>query len=462
VNIAVIDDEPWPAEDLSRFLETLGHIPRVYHSAKDALTGLKTNSIDLVISDVNMPEMTGIELVRQINFQKIPVECILMSGHDDVVNSINAIELGLLDFLTKPIDIRELARLIQEYEEQRSRETLVLSESGEAGLFSNQTRNLYRKLKKLQDFPQIPVLIQGETGTGKEVLARFLHHNNAKVSGPFIPLNCSALTRELFEAELFGYESGAFTGADKKGKPGKVELASDGTLFLDEITELPPDLQAKLLRVIQERSYFSVGGVQQKEVRTRIVCATNEDIEQLVKDGAFREDLFYRLSVCRVQLPPLRERKEEIIPLTWMFLRRFAGEFSHSFVDVEPRVFQMLEGYSWPGNVREMKNILTNVAIFGEGKVLTGEMILEQLGFRIEKDSNQNDKLVSQQLGKLVLPTQSDFELPEDSFDLEEFTRDIVRKTLERFQGNKTKTASFLGLTRTQLYGRYRDLVGDE
>lgn len=462
MNIAVIDDELWPAEDLSRFLESLGHKPTIYQSAKDGLTGLKTQSFDLVISDVTMPEMSGIELVREINLQKIPVECILMSGHDDVVSSINAMELGLLDFLTKPIDIRELARLIEEYEQQRSRETLVLSESGEAGLFSTQTRNLYRKLKKLQDFPQIPVLIQGETGTGKEVLARFLHYHNSKVSGPFIPLNCSALTRELFEAELFGYESGAFTGADKKGKPGKIELATDGTLFLDEITELPPDLQAKLLRVIQERSYFPVGGVQQKEVKTRIVCATNENLEQLVKDGTFREDLFYRLSVCRVQLPPLRDRKEEIVPLTWMFLRRFAMEFSHGFEDVEPQVFQLLEQYSWPGNVREMKNLLTNVAIFGEGSILTSQMIRDQLtqpSFDQPLGSLSNPSAYP---GSMVLPTQGVYELPQDPFDLEEFTRDIVRKTLERFQGNKTKTATFLGLTRTQLYGRYRDLVEDD
>jgi two-component system response regulator AtoC len=462
LNIAVIDDERWPAEDLSRFLESLGHTPKIFQSAKEGLTGIKTQSIDLVISDVTMPEMTGIDLVRQINLQQIPVDCILMSGHDDVVSSINAMELGLLDFLTKPIDIRELARLIEEYEHQRSRETLVLSESGEAGLFSNQTRNLYRKLKKLQDFPQIPVLIQGETGTGKEVLARFLHHNNPKVSGPFIPLNCSALTRELFEAELFGYESGAFTGADKKGKPGKIELASDGTLFLDEITELPPDLQAKLLRVIQERSYFPVGGVQQKQVKTRIVCATNENLEQLVKDGAFREDLFYRLSVCRVQLPPLRDRKEEIVPLTWMFLRRFALEFSHSFEDVEPQVFQLLEQHSWPGNVREMKNLLTNVAIFGEGPILTTQLIQDQLSVQGSEHPMDWRFQASTNPGNAVLPTQGSYDLPQDPFDLEEFTRDIVRKTLDRFQGNKTKTASFLGLTRTQLYGRYRDLVEDE
>ncbi len=472
MKIAVVDDEKWPADDLARFVASLGYETLTFYDGTSALSALKIERIDLVISDVNMPGLGGLDLVKHAFEQRLPVQFILVSGVDEVVRTINAMELGVLDFLTKPTDVRRLKSLIKEYEKERNTATFSLSETGDVGIFSRPTKNLFRKLRKLQDFPQIPVLIQGETGTGKEVLARYLHHTNRDVNGPFIALNCSALTRELFEAELFGYEGGAFTGADKRGKPGKMALSAEGTLFLDEITELSPELQAKLLRVIQERSFFRVGGTQEVEVRTRIVCATNGDTERLVARGAFREDLFYRLNVCRVIVPPLRERREEIVPLTWMFLRRFTEEFGHVFEEIEPEALRLLEEYTWPGNVREMRNVLTNIAIFEEGSVVTAAMVHRHLtrdGSRIDgcRDTGTFEVTISapdnaganSPVAETVLPVDRAFTLPEEPFELEALNRRIVTEALRRFDGNRTLTARHLGLTRNQLYGRYRDLL---
>lgn len=472
MNIAIVDDERWPADDLAQFVASLGHTTMTFYSAQDALEALRVHPVDLVISDVTMPGMDGLELVRQTFEQKIPVQFILVSGKDEVVRTINAMELGVLDFLTKPTDIRQLAHLIEQYEEHRDTETLDLSEYGEAGLFSRESRNLYRKLRKLQEFPQIPVLIQGETGTGKEVLARFLHHQNPLVSGPFIAINCSALSHDLFEAELFGYEGGAFTGAERRGKPGKITLARDGTLFMDEITELTPELQAKLLRVLQERAFFPVGGTRQLSVDTRIVCATNEDIAALVHRGVFREDLFYRLNVCRVTIPPLRDRREEILPLAWMFLRRLAVEFSHGFTRIAPDARRLLEGYHWRGNIREMRNILTNIAIFEEGTEVTRTMVERHLTGQEQltpsgagspagagsPDDSPREPLREHGEHPAVLPVNGTFRVPEEPFDLDSFTRSIVCAVLHHHRGNRSAAARHLGLTRNQLYGRFRDL----
>ncbi|MEX2445534.1 MAG: sigma-54 dependent transcriptional regulator [Alkalispirochaeta sp.] len=454
MNIAVVDDEKWPAEDLARFVESLGHEAHVYHSGAEALDGITSQSIGLVISDVTMPGMSGIELVGRVFEQRLPVQFVLISGVEEVVQSINAMELGVLDFLTKPIDIRQLSDIVREYEQGRRNETLAMSETGEVGLFSQQMRNLYRKLRKLQDFSQIPVLIQGETGTGKEVLARYLHHHNEHVTGAFIALNCSALTKDLFEAELFGYEGGAFTGAERAGKPGKIALAEGGTLFLDEITELAPDLQAKLLRVIQERTYFSVGGTSEQFANTRFVCATNENMEEMVRQKTFREDLFYRLNVCRATIPPLRERTEEVGPL----VRTFAEEFDHEFVTVAPEALRLMERYPWPGNIREMRNVLTNIAIFEKGSELTAEHIQRYLS-NADSGSSPDESRPDHGDRAVQLPVFEPFELPDDPFDLESFSRRVVAAAMEKFHGNKTQVAAYLGLTRTQLYGRYRDVT---
>ena len=316
--------------------------------------------------------------------------------------------------------------------------------SNSIGIFSEKTASLIRKLRKLEDFPEIPVLIEGETGTGKEVFARYIHLMNGEVSGEFVALNCTLFTNDLFSAELFGYEKGSFTGADQKGRTGKIESAKNGTLFLDEITETTPDFQAKLLRLIQEREYYKVGGNAVQRASCRIVCASNRGISDMVNERLFREDLYYRLSVCHIVIPPLRERNEEIVPFCLMFIKKLSSLFPRAIRFIEPEALRVLKQYDWPGNIREMENLLKNCIIFGSGDTITAEDIRTKMNqaVRHHKDYAVFD------------PT--DFILPDEPFNLEELNMEIVRKTLEKFSGNKSTAAKYLSLSRSQLYDRYR------
>jgi two-component system, NtrC family, response regulator AtoC len=399
---------------------------------------------------------------------KYKTEIILISGLDDIINSINAIDLGILDFLTKPVNIKKLAFLIDQTEEnlkkQKVPNKIIFKDNvflniddfafqadysirnnfiGHIGIFSDKLFSIYKKLKKLEEYSKIPVLIEGETGTGKELMAKYIHYENTNNTGEFIGLNCSNLTKELFDSEIFGYEKGAFTGADIKGKEGKIKSAENGTLFLDEITELSLDLQAKLLRVIQEREYFKIGSNKKEKVNTRIVVASNKDIKKLVSRNLFREDLYFRLNICKVTIPPLRERKDEIIPLVIFFIKSLGLELDKKIEKIETSALEMLEEYNWPGNSREMKNLITRCLIFDEGNILTKKLFHTFLF--------QDSKPADLKKGDL-----SNFEIPDEPFNIDAFVLDIVKKTLTKFNGKKTSAAKFLGLTRSQLYGRFK------
>jgi two-component system, NtrC family, response regulator AtoC len=303
--------------------------------------------------------------------------------------------------------------------------------------------SIYKKLKKLEEYSHIPVLIEGETGTGKEIIAKYIHYENSSNKGPFIGLNCSNLSKELFESELFGYGKGSFTGADSKGKEGKIKLAQNGTLFLDEITELSLDLQAKLLRVIQEREYYKIGDNTKEILDTRIVIATNKNIQELISEKSFREDLYYRINICKVTIPPLRDRKDEIIPLSIFLLQNLRNELGKTINLVEVDALEELKNNTWPGNVRELKNFLTKLLLFDDNKTITCDRVKSLL-------SNENNK-------KETIPF--DFKniiISDEPLNLDELNHEIIKKTLEKFNGNKSKTAEFLGISRIQLYGRFK------
>ncbi len=303
---------------------------------------------------------------------------------------------------------------------------------------------VYKKIGKLRDFPQIPILIRGETGTGKEVLARHTHFDNPALEGDFVALNCSNLGRELFESELFGYEKGSFTGADKAGKDGKIKAAENGTLFLDEIGEIPLEMQTKLLRVIEQKEFYKVGGGPVQPVRARFVFATNRDLRDMVGKGLFREDLYFRLNLCEVWIPPLRERKEEIVPLALYLFYKIGKELGKEPAEIETNAFSLLEGHAFPGNIRELKNIITKAVIFSDN-----DIVLEK---------NIRELITRPQKSIIDLNT---LELPDQPFDFEELNIAIIKKTLKKFNGNKSKTAEYLGLNRIQLYGRYKDVFED-
>lgn len=320
------------------------------------------------------------------------------------------------------------------------------------GIFSNDLYLKLLELKKLKNKKQIPILITGATGSGKEVIAKYIHYEVDQNQGPYIALNCSNVNKEMFEAELFGYNKGAFTGARQDGKKGYIELSEVGTLFLDEITEIETDVQVKLLRVLQEREYFRLGGNEKLQVNSRIVGATNRDIKKLIEQGEFREDLFYRLNIVQINVPGLKNRKQEIIPLLGWFISSLNKQFGKDIKFIENKVLKLLYHYNWPGNIRELKNLLTQVMIFIESDTIR----FNHLRIKDELDRLQTEKLLPNtkldQLDRLSIIDK----LIEQPIDIEKFTMDVVQSALQKFDGNKTKTAKFLGLKREQLYNRFK------
>ena len=316
----------------------------------------------------------------------------------------------------------------------------------EMAVFSRELELCYRRIQKVLNFPQVPVLIVGETGAGKDVLAKYCHFGNPAAQDRYVAINCSNLSRDLFEAELFGYEKGAFTGADTRGHDGKLKAAGRGTLFFDEIAEIPLDLQAKLLRVLEGREYYKIGSNERQEVHARLVFATNRDPAELLKKGLFREDLYFRLSVCEVRIPSLRERKEAIIPLSLFILHKICREFGYDKLEIERGALKLLETYPFNGNVRELKNVLTKASLFGGGAAITREELSLFL-----PELQPGSPEVSVQASAYVLP--------DAPFDLDAMMNSLVRQALHRFNGNRSMAAKFLGVTRAQLYGRFKDAL---
>lgn len=322
----------------------------------------------------------------------------------------------------------------------------------EYGIFSKKLFKSLQELKKLKNKKQIPILITGTTGSGKEVIAKYIHYEVDQNQGPYIALNCSNVNKEMFEAELFGYNKGAFTGARQDGKKGYIEVSEGGTLFLDEITEIEQDIQVKLLRVLQEREYFRLGGNKKLNVNSRIIGATNRNIKHLVEKGDFREDLFYRLNIVQIDVPGLKSRKEEIIPLIGWFIKRLNKQFDKDIKFIENKVLKLLLHYDWPGNIRELKNLMTQVMIFIESDTIR----FDHLRIKDELDRLQTEHLsASTRLDKFDKESII-AKLLEQPINIESFTMDVVQAALKKFDGNKTKTARFLGLKREQLYNRFK------
>lgn len=321
----------------------------------------------------------------------------------------------------------------------------------EYGVFSRRMHQNLNELNKLNGKKQIPILVTGSTGSGKEVIAKYIQYEVDHNDGAYVAINCSNVNKEMFEAELFGYNKGAFTGARVDGKKGYIELAKNGTLFLDEITEIEKDVQVKLLRVLQEREYYRLGGNEKLNVNCRIIGATNRDIKKLVDSGEFREDLFYRLNIVEINIPPLKNRKEEIIPLVSWFIQHLNKQFNKNVKFIETKVLKLLYHYDWPGNVRELKNLITQVMIFIESDTVR----FEHLRIKDELDRLQTKQLF---VNKKDIYSKENIidKLLEKPINIEQFTKEIVKAALIKFDGNKTKAAKYLGLKREQLYNRFK------
>jgi DNA-binding NtrC family response regulator len=378
-SILIVDDDRALCRSLEIQLDLEGHSVKSALNAAAGLELVHTMQPDLVLLDVNLPDESGMETLPKILDSKKPPAVIIMTGDPDNKRVVDAMRAGAFDFLRKPFDLDEVLlmskKLSQPSAKKRSsakKDELVPPEkSGHEMVGSHPAIVEIHKLLGLLSRSRISVLVQGESGTGKELAARILHEASSK-DKPFVAINCAAVVPTLLESEFFGHEQGAFTGADSR-KIGKLEFASGGTVFLDEIGDMPLELQANLLRVLQEEEFVRVGGLEAIPLRARIVTATHADLPQLIREGKFRKDLFYRLTVSTITLPPLRERSEDILDLTNFLLQKIAGKLSRPPVTIDKGAIDLFKEYNWPGNIRELENILTGAVVLAQRSLLTRE-----------------------------------------------------------------------------------------
>lgn len=482
MNILLVDDDARSRVGVAKFLWEMGHHVTECCDGEEALAAYKAGEFPMVLSDIKMPNLSGIELLSQISaIAEKKADVVLFTGHGDMNTAIQALRAGAYDYLLKPIKVEELAAITERIAEHQAllRENTVLTErfahevqaataetrqelsrlkrtlNESAGLenigfFSPRMMQIIQQAEKYHGNRSIPVLIEGETGVGKEIISRIIHFGNREEAladvGPFVDVNCAAITANLFESELFGYEPGAFTGSLTKGQKGKLDMAQGGTLLLDEVGEIPLELQGKLLRAIQEKEFYRVGGLKKIKTDVRIICATNADLERRVEEGTFRKDLYFRLKVGHLVIPSLRERREDIIPLTEMFLRQFNQKKADRFRRISRSAAEILEHYHWPGNVRELRNTMEWVSFMYDDEELKP---VHLANLRIE---NASPDYAGQTSGK------EGFSLPEKGFSLEEYTDWIVQQALEACHGNKTSAAMRLGISRRSLYNRLKKI----
>ncbi len=373
IRILIAEDEAKLAEILASYLTGRGHAVRTASDGRQALEAMRTDTFDVALLDIVMPEMDGLEVMRQVREDPSPPEIIIITGNGTIDNAITAMKLGAYDYMTKPYRMAEIDVLVRRAWEKRqlARENQFLHRrlSRIDGAPIVETR--YAPMKAVLDVVEksapsdAPVLITGESGTGKDLLARMIHHLSRR-GGAFVDLNCAMLSDQNLESELFGYERGAFAGATER-KIGFLEMATNGTLYLDEVSELESRMQGRLLRALEHGSYFRVGGMQRVEIHTRLVTATNRDLDGLVAEGKFRGDLLYRINTVTVSLPPLRERTVDIPLLANHFLERFRGQGAPTLA---PDAVEMLQAYEWPGNIRELRNVIERALLLHRGPVL--------------------------------------------------------------------------------------------
>jgi len=422
-------------------------------SASDAETGLKLlrqEKVDLVLTDLKLPRMDGLEFLQNVKRANAHLPVILMTAYGTVETAINAMKAGASDYVLKPFSMEEIKLLIgKELDVRRLREeNRDLREAlGERYQFEN----IVAKSGKLQEVLAIvervaptnsTVLLGGESGVGKDMIARAIHQHSRRASGPFIKINCTAIPENLLESELFGYEKGAFTGA-MTAKPGKFELADKGTIFLDEIGDVPGTIQVKLLRVLQEREFERLGGTKTLKVDVRVIAATNQDLRAALEQGTFREDLYYRLNVVPISIPPLREHKEDIPYLADHFLARFVHESAKPIKGITPAAMRMLMDFHWPGNIRELENIIERAVALSTGTMLDVGDIRLDIGRGAPSVAGPG--MPSGDSSGPFLP---------QGLTLEQYEDEIIKEALRRANGNKSQAARLLGLSRNAF--RYR------
>lgn len=437
--ILIIDDEEAILESLEMYLTEKGYSVTCAKTAEEGLRKKDAFEPDLIILDVKLPDQDGLELLRELKEKKV----IIITAFHDMDTTINAVKRGAYEYIPKPIDIEELdsalSRALRKGEEKGEKDGLLIGspstvEKGKIVGKSRAMKEIFKAIGVLSE-NRVTVLIEGETGTGKELIARAIHYNSPYRDEPFIPINLSAIVGTLLESELFGHEKGAFTGA-YTSKKGKFELAGNGTIFLDEVSEIPYELQAKLLRFLQEKEFERVGGEKTLKSNARVIAATNRNLLQLVKEGKFREDLYYRLSVAKIKVPPLRERKSDIPLLVEYILGRINCDLKGKIKKVEEKALQRMIDYHWPGNVRELENVLTRAAIEVKGDVITEEDIVP------------------------LIEAKEGVVREDDSYgliSLSALEKEHIKKVLERTGWHFGRACKILGISRPTLRKKIRD-----
>ncbi|MCS6807278.1 MAG: sigma-54 dependent transcriptional regulator [Bacteroidota bacterium] len=462
--ILVIDDDPAVQVVCSALGE---HYDRViFFSEPDyskAFADVEKLRPDLVLLDVYMGDKMCFDALDMLHERGIKIPVIIMTGSSDIRIAVHALKSGAEDFIVKPLDPIQVEsavqRALRNYDLRRQMDVLQerLQEEEQNELLGNS--ETMRQVKQFADiFAQTDdttILILGESGTGKELMARYIHRRSPRASGPFVSVNCGAIPRELAENELFGYERGAFTGATEKVKPGRFEMAHRGTILLDEVGELSYEMQIKLLRVLQERSFYRLGGSKEVSVNVRVIAATNRNLEKMVEEGKFREDLYFRLNVGTIMMPPLRERPGDIMLLATAFLNEFNKKFGKRIAGFTPDAIEALESYEWKGNVRELRNAIERITLLESGEMITKDSI-RFLRVGMGTSISSSPQLAS---------GQHTLTISKQGAKLESVVRDLLEQTLRLTQGNQTQAAKMLGITRAALKARieqYGLSVNDE
>lgn len=445
--ILVVDDEPILRDSLEVALKTSGYEVLTARTGEEGLEQFRKENPDLILLDHWLPGINGDEVLRRIRAEDPEIPFIIMTAQGSIEMAVNLMKMGAFDFLVKPFELDQVedlirkglerVRLKKEVEWLRAQYQEKFRSGGIIGV-SQKTKEVLGLAEKVAQGSETTVLIEGETGTGKELLAEYIHFLSPRSSFPFIPINCGAIPKELFESELFGYERGAFTGALEKGKMGKVEAAEKGTLFLDEVGELSSSAQVKVLRVLEGKEYFKVGGVDQRRADVRIIAATNKDLESEVKKGNFRDDLYFRLNVVKLHIPPLRERKEDILPLFRFFLHRFNEQFKKGFVQISGEAEERILSYPWFGNIREIRNTAERILLLEKGDTVLGK----HLSFLPGKEKESDDAVRFQPM------------IPPQGIVLDEVEKEYILEALRIRKGNKFQAAKLLGISRSALIYR--------
>jgi two-component system response regulator HydG len=447
IRVLVIDDEEAHAQAVAESLERIGYECDIATSGPEGARKIENEDYDVIITDLKMDTVDGLALLRKAKMELPEAEVVVVTGHGDIKSTVLAMQQGAANYLTKPLDINELRAVVDKAAERKrlAKTNLELHRQldekfGFEGIIGSSPaiHQIIEKLKQIAP-TNATVLIQGETGTGKELVAKAIHNNSPRKNKPFVPLNCTALNENLMEDELFGHEPGAFTGADRLRK-GKFEYANGGTLFLDEVGDMPLTLQAKLLRVLEDGQVFRIGGNEAIKVNVRVLSATNRDLEQAVAQGAFRRDLYYRLKVVTVKLPPLRERKEDIPLLAAHFLKECSQKHGKTVTGIAAEVRRALVAYDWPGNIRQLKNLIDSM------------VVLDRDGILGLDDLPEGEPITQVPIARSVAAgTPSLIGQP-----LEAVERYYIEQALELTHGNREEAARMLGIGERTLYRKIK------